>query len=455
MGKGNMFLGFARGKIGDMVYSRQGGQQVWRARNRNPANPRTEQQLYQRAIMATVSQAYSAGKEIFNHSFQGFRVGMENQMEFSSRNIEQLRGLISQEQANGVPGRYSNVRVVAPKTGVAVPWAGMILSKGTYPQQLFNVFGAHPATLEQSLQQWGYFTCEKWIALNSPYATIGDLYDDGSLKAGDLYTWVMFYVDTDTMIFDGPSGLTNQQQYACDFCYAQLMVKEPTDEIRALDHTNAHYGDIFDIYKTNMAKVEWAEGSATLFGAQVDFRALLNVDPAVAGANGGFGIIRSRLDADLRSTSQLVWGQWFPLYGIDRLGLLPVWQSGVAQVGTSELVLEGVNFDTQPVVNPPAWSITPEPTGVVGTTYTLRLLAPVTVDELAPHIQAECKDPSASPSPIMPLYPYTASGRLYLTEVEGSGTPTFSVVDSGDGKVWTISQPSSPNRALVSFTLTD
>lgn len=448
-----MFLGFARGKIGDMVYSRQGGQQVWRARNRNPANPRTEQQLYQRAIMATVAQAYSAGKEIFNHSFQGFRVGMENQMEFSSRNIEQLRGLISQEQANGVSTRYSNVRVVAPKTGVAVPWGGMILSKGTYPQQLFNIFGAHPASIEHSLQQWGYFTVEKWIAVNSPYQTIGDLYDDGTLKAGDLYTWVMFYVDTDTMIFDGPSGLTNEQQYACDFCYAQLMVKDPTDVIRALDHTNAHYGDIFDVYKTNMAKVEWAEGATTLFGAQVDFRAMLNIDPAVAGANGGFGIVRSRLDADLRSTSQLVWGQWFPLYGIDRLGLLPVWQSGVAQVGTSELVLEGVNFDTQPVVNPPAWMIDPEVDPAYTGAYTLRLLAAVPASDIAAHAVAVLEDRSASGGPYPEVPGEISSNATYSFVINGQGgQPAYTGVSSDEGKTYTISKaPGSAALWLKSF----
>ena len=43
------------------VFSRLNGQQVSRVRNRNPKNPRTNAQLYQRAIMATVMQAYSAG----------------------------------------------------------------------------------------------------------------------------------------------------------------------------------------------------------------------------------------------------------------------------------------------------------------------------------------------------------------------------------------------------------
>ena len=73
MAKGNMLQGMARGKVGDVVFSRLNGQQISRVRNRQPYNPRTNKQLIQRAIMATVMLGYSAGKEIFNHSFQGKR----------------------------------------------------------------------------------------------------------------------------------------------------------------------------------------------------------------------------------------------------------------------------------------------------------------------------------------------------------------------------------------------
>ena len=58
-----------RGKLGDIVLTRIDGQQIARPRNRQPKNPRTNKQLYQRAVMATVMQAYSAGIKIFDHSF--------------------------------------------------------------------------------------------------------------------------------------------------------------------------------------------------------------------------------------------------------------------------------------------------------------------------------------------------------------------------------------------------
>ena len=74
MAKGNLFQGMGRGKVGDVVFSRLNGEQISRVRNRHPKNPRSNSQLFQRAIMATVMQAYSAGKAIFDHSFEGYAV---------------------------------------------------------------------------------------------------------------------------------------------------------------------------------------------------------------------------------------------------------------------------------------------------------------------------------------------------------------------------------------------
>lgn len=91
MSKGNLFLGFGRGKVGDVVFSRVGGEQVARARNRSPRNPQTPIQLVQRSILKTVSQAYSLMAAIADHSFQGFSEGTECQSAFVKRNVEMLR----------------------------------------------------------------------------------------------------------------------------------------------------------------------------------------------------------------------------------------------------------------------------------------------------------------------------------------------------------------------------
>lgn len=91
MSKGNLFLGFARGKVGDVVFSRVDGEQVARARNRSPKNPQTPLQLLQRVIVKTVSAAYSVLIDIADHSFQGAAEGTPNQSRFMSTNIAALR----------------------------------------------------------------------------------------------------------------------------------------------------------------------------------------------------------------------------------------------------------------------------------------------------------------------------------------------------------------------------
>lgn len=97
MAKDNLFLGFGRGKIGDVVFSRVGGQQVARARNRSPKNPQTPLQLLQRVVMKTTSVAYSLLQDICNHSFQGQQEGTPNQSRFAKLNVEYFRNFLDME----------------------------------------------------------------------------------------------------------------------------------------------------------------------------------------------------------------------------------------------------------------------------------------------------------------------------------------------------------------------
>lgn len=91
MSKGNLFLGFGRGKVGDVVLYRAYGEQIARARNRSPRNPQSPLQLLQRVIMKTVSTAYSLTQEITDHSFQGYGEGTPNQSRFNRLNVAKLR----------------------------------------------------------------------------------------------------------------------------------------------------------------------------------------------------------------------------------------------------------------------------------------------------------------------------------------------------------------------------
>jgi hypothetical protein len=103
MAKGNLFLGQARGKIGDIVLTHVNGVQVSRPRNRKPKNPQTPLQLLQRVVMKTTSSAYAFMQELCNHSFQGFPEGTPCQSRFSALNVGKFRQQLAEPINSGSP----------------------------------------------------------------------------------------------------------------------------------------------------------------------------------------------------------------------------------------------------------------------------------------------------------------------------------------------------------------
>lgn len=138
MAKGNMFLGMSRGSVGDVTFYRSRGNQVARARNRKPMNPKTEAQTIQRMILATASKAYSRMKRIVDHSFQGVQYGGVSQSYFLKRAMEDLRNWIAQTIT--ITGEYpAALRNPLLYRGLSFPLdahqsgVGLLISEGTIP----------------------------------------------------------------------------------------------------------------------------------------------------------------------------------------------------------------------------------------------------------------------------------------------------------------------------------
>lgn len=310
MAKGNLFQGMGRGKVGDVVFSRLNGQQIARVRNRNPKNPRTNAQLYQRAIMATVMQAYSAGIAIFDHSFQGKEVGAQNQRRFMSLNAKLLRSQIAAD-INGDVAVASQVgRVVAP--GVSSPVAACLqVSEGSLVNTLLA--GTIPAAASASEKVSEY--C----------ARLG-------LVANDLFTLVAFVSDIngDVLFSLATDNTDYSKQIATQFVYLRYKVKES-----ALSNSTDVIATLGDI-------LEFSEGSidapATLLA-----KAVGSDVPAIQYVNengvGTYGWIRSRLNEDLRSSCSLV--NDGNTYGMASGFALAAWKQGAASLGDSDLILEG------------------------------------------------------------------------------------------------------------------
>ena len=97
-----MLLGYARGKVGDLVFSRRLGQQVTKAYNPSPHNPKTEAQMVQRTKLAGLVAAYRAMRVIVDHSFTNRKEGQTSYNVFVSSNMAVAPFLSKQQAEQGV-----------------------------------------------------------------------------------------------------------------------------------------------------------------------------------------------------------------------------------------------------------------------------------------------------------------------------------------------------------------
>lgn len=324
MAKGNMLQGMARGKVGDVVFSRLNGQQISRVRNRQPYNPRTNKQLIQRSIMATVMLAYSAGQEIFNHSFQGKAVGAANQREFMRENAKALRAAIANDLNNNVALTSQKGRVVAPKAYAATPFE-CIISKGSYSQSFFTLkennigFGYPDATTDE--------TCAHYCERNG-------------LIPGDIYTFVGFTWPAALGYSTAEEALKNPVN--ADFCFIRLQVKD-----NALEDTAAINRNLATSTATSSVPFIITDKSPNVNVDTIEFDAMVELSVATLFEQfgGSLGVIRSRKDSDLRSDSKMYLKETpsnvSSLNGIASEYILDIWGAGATPVGDSDLILEG------------------------------------------------------------------------------------------------------------------
>lgn len=321
MAKGNMLLGFARNKLGDLVFSRSDGQQVIRARNRAPKNPNSDKQLVQRAIMANVMQLYSVGQSIFNHSFQGKAVGAQNQREFIRINTNKLRGLVVGDLNSAATPENCAGRVGARGINVAVPFVGMQISKGTYQQSLFT-------------EDNGVFKMPAPVADE----TVAAYAQRVGLIAEDIYTFVGIAVNYSEVVAnlnveeESASGNLDRM-YNSRFEYVQLKVKNGLSAITDTITSATLISTIFDLYSYSGEPL-----------TDLTINDGISLPDFISWQDGGaIGCIRSREFEDLRSSSYMIASTGSYNWGFASAYLLDVWNAGTTLQGT-DLILEGSNF---------------------------------------------------------------------------------------------------------------
>lgn len=141
MGKGNLLQGMGRGKLGDTVFYRQNGSQMFRVRNRIVKNPKSTGQQIQRSLMATVTKAYSQLRVICDHSFENVAYGAASQSYFVKKNLDLLRKAAVAYTENNLSGigEYNMPYIVAPGTAATVCPNRLIISEGSLQQDAFTV----------------------------------------------------------------------------------------------------------------------------------------------------------------------------------------------------------------------------------------------------------------------------------------------------------------------------
>lgn len=327
MAKGNLFQGMGRGKVGDVVFSRLNGEQVSRVRNRHPKNPQTNKQLVQRAIMATVMSAYSAGREIFDHSFQGYSVGAGCQRRFLSLNANALRTQLAAEWDTAA-AEESLAKVTAPKIQTPIP-NQYIVAEGSLEQNLF--------TKAESL---GEPTFALPAVVNGE--TIAEYAARNGMNAGDIYTFVVFatsQAEADVLYKAlGIASVEFDTVYRGSFGWVRFIVKNLAANTTVIT-SDTKFSAIFDIEAGGVGNGDASYWADYTIGTAVAPSDLLTVG-SISTLGYAVGLIKSRRDADLRSncTLQVVNPAEFGLYWND---LLTAWKAGTTQIGASDLILEG------------------------------------------------------------------------------------------------------------------
>ena len=349
MSKGNLFQGMARGSVGDVTFSRLNGKQIARVRNRNPRNPKTNPQLYGRAIMATVMRAYSAGREIFDHSFEGVSVGAASQNRFLSLNNRVLREYLAADINNSVLVNKSLNTFVGPKVQSPVP-SRYVISEGSLDAGLFGAYYAGGGT-----GRIDYTGLTAPTEGQTAAVYFDNLVSQGKIAADDLYTICLFYCDPNsTPLFEIRERTEPAtKQYATSFVYVRI---RPNMELQGATELAASGLQVIGSSGTGTgAGVFFVDsyggtGDAASVASRVEgisFGDEISVEYITDAMYGTVGVIHSKVNTTLRSSSEMVPSGWSVSadtpFGITAPVILDAWKQGAAQVGTSDLILEGGN----------------------------------------------------------------------------------------------------------------
>ena len=303
MSKGNMLLGHARGKVGDLVFSRVNGQQVTRARAAVVKNPQTEAQMIQRILLNTIIQAYSRMSTICDHSFEGVPTGQKSMSAFMTKNLSFIRSYVAEKKADGE--EFSTIYAFAPVGTNLFTMNPYIVSTGSLPQvDLVSVSALNGATVA--------------IAAAGSKPTYQEVIDALGLQRGDQLTFIGQLAFSDSraafkfarVILDPRDAAGNELDLSVPFLDANNAINYPSprnegDEITFTYGTgnltftlaaNSQFGAAV-IVSRQKTDGTWLRSNAQITldpSAQIVVRSYSMQDALDAIANGGLDLMSER-----------------------------------------------------------------------------------------------------------------------------------------------------------------
>lgn len=276
MAKGNMLLGMARKKVGDLVFYRANGDQITRARNRAPKNPRSAKQSIQRMVLATASKMAAAWRPIVDHSFEGYNVGTDSVRHFQQLAMARLRGQAAYIINGGTEFAVADFAIKgAPIVGLS---EGLRISSGTLTMQ--------PTIIEDD----GILkiTTKKFASIGDAITTQAgyvEALNELGFEPGDQMTFVCVQLNTQMPV----ASFGSEKNYAQRVRYARVVFVPTIPE--------NFNGKLIANGSFNSALVERTEGVFPTLNVNAD------EDVTMQSTDGDFvaiqaGIIRSQIDVN-------------------------------------------------------------------------------------------------------------------------------------------------------------
>lgn len=322
MAKGIEMNGQLRGKRGGVVYYRQNGQQVSRARNFAPSNPNTEKQRIQRMIMATVMQAYSFMDEIVDHSFEGIKYRQDSMSYFLRVNANKLRSL------TGNPLRTS--AYVAKGLQALVPNTYTISrgSLNTFPL-LHSYSGAiYPFCFDSGLDD-----------VAADRMTLQEFFDMTNTQPGDMLTFC-FIAPTGFDLYTESRADERNILRECKFVYHRLKFKDDYTAVQLAAFLYTAEGRIVsDLIDTDMSNVD---GLLFTHFAEQQEASMLYLQDESCDSLYAAAVVRSRLsDGQWRRSSadMLIDQTNYDSWGLGFEAAMLNWEPGSTNLGNGDWLL--------------------------------------------------------------------------------------------------------------------